>query len=83
MTSLKLRYEERLNWFKSQIGKVIFRTKTTCKCTVCADVYERGLVVTDEFHACYLMDCESEMGIHYFETIEERNEFEKNNLKQN
>ncbi len=59
------------------IGKTIFRTKTTCKCVHREDVYKNGLIVGDEFHAAYLHSCESEMNLHYFEAIEERNEFEK------
>lgn len=74
---LNKKYEKRQNWFKSKVGKIIFRTQVTCKCPVCTDVYNKGIRVQDEFHACYLNDCSAELDIDYFETIEERNEFEK------
>lgn len=64
------------------IGKRVFRTKNTCGCKICADVYENGLVIGDEMHADYLNEmegCAQQEGhdVKYFETIEERNQYEK------
>lgn len=76
---LKERYEKRQQWFKDRVGKRIWRNKTSCKCGVCASVYLNGLTPADEIHAMYLNDCESEMPpLKYFDTKEERDEYEKN-----
>ena len=43
-----------LKWFQERIGKRIFRNPDNCKCPVCEDVVENGLIVVDSFHAEYL-----------------------------
>lgn len=79
----KDQYLERLKWFKDRIGKRVFRNNSTCKCSVCASVEEKGLIIEDEMHASYLMDMEGcswedgQIGIKYFDTIEEVNKFKE------
>lgn len=70
-------YEERRQWFLERIGKVVYRNSNGCGCTVCAEVYREGLLIDDESHASYLNDVSGEMGIRYFDTLEERDEYEK------
>ena len=70
-----------LKWYTDRVGKVVFRNKTSCKCGVCDDVYERGVLIQDSEHANYLFDIVGAYNIdgsplEYFDTIEERNEFE-------
>lgn len=75
------KYLERLKWFEDRIGKRVFRNKSTCKCSVCTSVEEKGLIIGDKMHAGYLMDMEGcswgdgQIGIKYFDTIEEVNQF--------
>lgn len=77
-SELKARHHKREQWFQDRVGKLIWRTKTTCKCSVCADVYVNGITPSDEMHASYLHDCESEMpSLMYFDTKEERDNYEK------
>jgi hypothetical protein len=73
---------KRKQWFKDRIGKTVYRNKNTCDCKTCKRVYKNGLVITDDMHADYLFCCESEFTfeghpLKYFDTIKERNEFEK------
>ncbi len=72
---------EREKWFLDRIGKRIYRSITTCPCAVCVNVYETGLVVSDEMHASYLQEVEAvdlyEGGTtKYFDTLEERDAYE-------
>jgi len=72
----------KVQWFIDRISKRIYRNKTTCKCGVCAHVYTDGLVVDDELHANYLYDCvgisnHEGFPLQYFDTIEQRDEFER------
>lgn len=74
---------ERRQWFLSMVGKTIYRTKTSCNCKSCEDVYKHGLAISDDFHAIYLCDIESSYNLDgvklkYFENIEERDKFENN-----
>lgn len=70
-------YEQRKQWFMDRIGKIVYRTKTTCDCEVCTNAYENGIVIADEMHAIYLCDMESEgVVLRYFDTKEEVKEFE-------
>ena len=72
----------RLQFFIDHIGKRIFRTRNGCKahngknCSICEHVYQNGLIVEDELHASYVCDVETETGITYYATIEERNDSE-------
>jgi hypothetical protein len=73
----------REQWFLDRIGKRVFRNKTSCNCDICKDVYEKGLIISDEMHANYLYTCECEYTaegspLRYFDTIQERDEFERN-----
>jgi hypothetical protein len=58
-------YNTRLNWFKSRVGKRIFRDKTSCDCDTCKNVAKKGLIINDEMHAAYLNDCSFNMDIEY------------------
>lgn len=51
-------------WFIERIGKRIFRENNHCPCAICLDVFENGLIITDEMHAIYLYDCQ-ETGLIY------------------
>ena len=80
----ELKYKEREKWFTDRVGKVVYRNKTSCLCDVCEHVYQNGLNISDEMHASYLHDneaCYTSEGslLRYFDTIEERDEFEKIN----
>ncbi len=43
-----------LKWFRSNIGKRVYRDDNKCSCGVCKDVLENGLIITNEQHADYL-----------------------------
>lgn len=58
------RYTKRLQWFKSRIGKRVYRTPS-CSCPVCKTVEIRGLIIQDNLHATYLRDCEADLELHY------------------
>lgn len=70
---------EREKWFQDRIGKVVYGAKSSCKCQTCKIVYSRSLKIMDKDHASYVHDFEGEINIRYFDTIEERNEFENGN----
>jgi hypothetical protein len=53
-------------WFIERIGKRIFRENNHCLCAICLDVFENGLIITDEMHAIYLYDYQ-ETGLIYYE----------------
>ena len=82
--SIQEKYEERKKWFSDRVGKIIFRSKTTCPCAVCESVYQNGLLIESKIHGDYAMSCEGESwadgetGFKYFDTKEEVSEFEKN-----
>jgi hypothetical protein len=70
---------QREQWFYDRIGRRVFRTGTHCDCGVCSQVYENGLIITDELHAGYLFMIESECdGVKYFDTKKEVIEYELN-----
>lgn len=78
---MNMTYSERRQWFIERIGKVIYRTKTDCRCRSCEQVYENGILIEDEFHAECLHDWENEYGgmlvtCRYFDTTVERDEYE-------
>ncbi len=54
-------------WFIDRVGKRIYRTETTCRCSSCVDVYMRGLVIIDEQHADYLHLCQETLNLFYFD----------------
>jgi len=71
----------RLTWFTERIGQRVFRTKNGCQCKVCDAVYHEGLIVIDKAHAEYLQEVEGDYqaggtDCRYFETREERDEYE-------
>ena len=55
-----------LKWFTDRIGKRIYRDKNFCKCKICLEVFQNGLIIMDETHASYLYDCQS-MDLIYYE----------------
>ncbi len=78
----EIEYNEREKWFTDRIGKIVYRNKTSCECRVCENVYQNGLKLYDKMQASYTHECEacytSEGSIlRYFDTKEERDEFEK------
>lgn len=56
-----------LQWFKDRIGKKVFRTISFCKCEICKNVFEKGVVILDNDHAQYLFDCQNEFDLYYFD----------------
>jgi|GEM_PF-3102140 len=71
LEDIKKQYAKRKQWFIDRIGQRVYRTRGTCLCSTCKDVAENGLVIADKTHACYLFDCENELGVNYFDTKEE------------
>jgi hypothetical protein len=71
--------QERYEWFSERVGKVVFRTKGTCNCESCFETYKEGVTILDVEHASYLHDIENELGLRYFDTEKERDEFELKN----
>jgi hypothetical protein len=67
MTSIEFLEKHDIQWYKDRIGKRVYRTESTCKCSICARVFEVGLIITGELHAHYLFDCQNEMGLFYFD----------------
>jgi hypothetical protein len=73
---------EREKWFQERVGKIIWRNKTSCECPSCLGVYDFGLKLGDDMHASYVCDCEGSAYfedhiLRYFDTKEERDQFEK------
>jgi hypothetical protein len=73
-------YSEREKWFIDRIGKVVYRNKTSCTCSVCADVADNGLIIHDLAHALYLEEIEGMYNLEghplkYCDTKEEVTEF--------
>lgn len=54
-------------WFVDRIGKRVFRTKSSCQCATCSDVFINGLVIADEMHADYLYCCQTGLNLFYFD----------------
>lgn len=74
---LIMTYEDRRQWFLERVGKVVYRNRTTCSCSTCETVYKEGLMIGDRLQAEYLNDVVGESNIRYFDTLEERDEYEK------
>ena len=58
-----------LQWFKDRIGKRVYRENNKCRCKICVEVFEIGLIINDEIHAHYLLDCQNELGLIYTDNI--------------
>jgi len=80
MIPKKERYYQRpRQWFVDRIGKRVYRKPLTCKCNSCQKCYvdiwdgkQNGEQnCSREQHADYLFLCHNEMGIKYFDTMEE------------
>ena len=65
-----------LEWFEERIAKRIWRTEGTCPCETCESAYEYGLVIGDKEHAAYINMMQNEIGVFYFDSKKERDEFE-------
>ncbi len=48
-----------LKWFKSHIGKRIYRNHVDC-CSECSRITDYGLIVSDAIHAEYLFDTQND-----------------------
>ena len=72
-------WAEREKWFTDRIGKRIYRNENSCTCEVCKGVGNHGLVIFDRTHAQYLQGAECELGVYYFDTPEEVEEYMKSN----
>lgn len=62
------RYTKRLDWFKSRIGKRVYRNAGDCDCPICMSVGIHGLFIVDDLHATYLRDCEADLELYYADT---------------
>jgi hypothetical protein len=69
-----------LQWFKDRVGKKVYRTKSSCNCMVCSDVFEFGLYIADEFHANYLFDCQNDLDLYYFDEKPKENDTDRRNI---
>jgi len=71
---------EREQWFLDRVGERVYFTRgfTTCKCEACVHEDNQGMVILDKEHAKYLHDMEIDYNtkLKYFDTPEERDEFE-------
>jgi hypothetical protein len=75
---------ERKEWFTKRIGNIVYRSKVTCDCHHCNEVYKNGIIIGDKEHANYLYDWEcitssieySKLPVRYFDAIKERDEYE-------
>ena len=54
-----------LKWFKSRIGKRIYRYTDVHCCKHCQDAYENGFIILDSNHAYYIFICQNDMGLEY------------------
>ncbi len=50
---------QKLEWFKSKIGKRIFRNQIEC-CPTCDRISEEGIIVHDENHSRYLFEIQND-----------------------
>ena len=78
----RAKWELRKQWFIDRIGKRVYRNKTSCDCATCERIYTDGIIISDSTHADYIFDCECIYNaegnpLKYFDTLEERNVFEK------
>lgn len=64
MTAPHERYTKRLQWFKSRIGKRVYRNYS-CHCPTCHYAFWHGIIIEDDLHATYLRDCEADLELHY------------------
>uniref|UniRef100_A0A6M3MER1 Uncharacterized protein n=1 Tax=viral metagenome TaxID=1070528 RepID=A0A6M3MER1_9ZZZZ len=67
---------EEEKWFINRIGKKVWRTMNTCDCLTCRKAYRDGLIIFDKMHVDYLHLCSETQGIRYFDTKEERDNYE-------
>ena len=67
---LEKKYLEQRQWFIDRIGKKVYRCDLKCACEVCQSG-KKGILIEDYDQACYMNDCKGEMGINYYDSIEE------------
>lgn len=78
---------QRQKWFNNRVGKMVWRNKTSCQCSICQNAYEEGLLIMDAAHASMLCNYEAEFNaegytLKYFDTRQERDAFESKLKKQ-
>lgn len=61
----------RKQWFIDRIGKRVYRGMVSCPCESCQKAGKEGLVISDNDHANYLYDRERELGLKYYDSLEE------------
>lgn len=74
---------DREKWFSERVGKTLYRTQNGCKCNICVNTYQNGLLIEDELHASYLVEIERELKCTYFDTASERDAAEKQKQSKN
>lgn len=72
---------DREKWFLQRVGKKLYRTQNGCKCNICVNTYQNGLLIEDELHASYLVEIERELKCTYYDSKEERDRQEQLNAK--
>lgn len=58
-------YKDRSEWFKTRVGKRVYRDKVSCRCATCNEIEKKGIVILNKTHAVYLTDISFELGIEY------------------
>ncbi len=72
---------DREKWFSQRVGKTLYRTQNGCKCNICVNTYQNGLLIEDELHASYLVEIEHELKCTYYDSAEERDRAEQLKIK--
>lgn len=47
---------QKLDWFKTRVGRKIYRDPSGCSCGDCAHIVECGLIIHNKDHAQYLYE---------------------------
>ena len=69
-------YNRDLEWFRNRIGRVIF-SNATCECSVCHQIYLKGVKVQEVNHARHLYLNHVNNSKFYFDSKEDRIEWER------
>ena len=70
MESLEEKYLKQRQWFVDRIGCIVYRRPLKCTCDTCQNG-NKGVLIYDYDHACYLNDVSGEMGIKYYDSVED------------
>jgi hypothetical protein len=65
-----------IEWFMDNISRIVYST-SGCSCSVCHSIYIRGIKITDEVHANALFGFQHTASKRYFNSKEERVEYER------